>query len=40
MNFLTLRGLQQIGERLTREWLDKAGTEGQAVVDTYRKSTM
>jgi TRAP-type C4-dicarboxylate transport system substrate-binding protein len=33
-------GLHQIGERLTGEWLTKAGPDGQAVVDTYRKRTM
>jgi len=33
-------GLQQIGERLTGEWLMKAGAGGQAVVDAYRKQTM
>jgi hypothetical protein len=33
-------GLQQIGERLTGEWLAKAGADGQAVVDSYRKLTM
>ena len=30
-------GLRQIGERLTGEWLKKAGGEGQAVVDAYKK---
>jgi TRAP-type C4-dicarboxylate transport system substrate-binding protein len=33
-------GLQQIGERLTGEWLEKAGADGQAVVEAYRKQTM
>jgi TRAP-type C4-dicarboxylate transport system substrate-binding protein len=33
-------GLQQIGERLTGEWLTKAGRDGQAVIDAYRKQTM
>jgi TRAP-type C4-dicarboxylate transport system substrate-binding protein len=33
-------GLHQIGERLTGEWLAKAGADGQAVIDTYRKRTM
>jgi TRAP-type C4-dicarboxylate transport system substrate-binding protein len=33
-------GLQQVGERLTGEWLAKAGADGQAVVDSYRKLTM
>jgi TRAP-type C4-dicarboxylate transport system substrate-binding protein len=31
-------GLRQIGERLTGEWLKKAGAEGQAVVDAYKKA--
>jgi TRAP-type C4-dicarboxylate transport system substrate-binding protein len=30
-------GLRQIGERLTREWLMRAGPEGQAIIDAYRK---
>ena len=30
-------GLQQIGERLTGEWLMKAGADGQAVIEAYRK---
>jgi TRAP-type C4-dicarboxylate transport system substrate-binding protein len=30
-------GLQQIGERLTGEWLTKAGADGQAVIDAYKK---
>jgi TRAP-type C4-dicarboxylate transport system substrate-binding protein len=34
------RGLQQIGERLTGEWLTKAGADGRAVIDAYRKLTM
>lgn len=29
--------LQAIGERMTAEWLQKAGPEGQAVVDAYRR---
>jgi TRAP-type C4-dicarboxylate transport system substrate-binding protein len=33
-------GLQQIGERLAAEWLEKAGAEGQAVIEVYRKQTM
>jgi TRAP-type C4-dicarboxylate transport system substrate-binding protein len=33
-------GLQQIGERVTGEWLLKAGAEGQAVIDAYRKHNM
>jgi TRAP-type C4-dicarboxylate transport system substrate-binding protein len=34
------RGLQQIGEQLTGEWLTKAGADGRTVVDAYRKLTM
>jgi TRAP-type C4-dicarboxylate transport system substrate-binding protein len=30
-------GFQKIGEQLTADWLKKAGAEGQAVVDAYRK---
>jgi TRAP-type C4-dicarboxylate transport system substrate-binding protein len=30
-------GLQQVGERLTGEWLTKAGGDGQAVIDAYKK---
>src|SRR5215468_8075146 len=30
-------GLQQIGERLTAEWLTKAGADGQAVIDAYKR---
>jgi hypothetical protein len=30
-------GLQQVGERLTAEWLTKAGADGQAVIDAYKK---
>ena len=33
-------GMQQIGERLTGEWLLKAGADGKAVIDAYRKQTM
>ena len=29
-------GLHQIGERLTGEWLLKAGADGQAIVDEYK----
>jgi len=31
-------GLQQIGAHLTTEWLAKAGADGQAVIDAYKKS--
>ena len=30
-------GLLQIGERLTAEWLTKAGADGQAVIDAYKR---
>ena len=30
-------GFQKIGEQLTTDWLKKAGAEGQAIVDTYKK---
>jgi TRAP-type C4-dicarboxylate transport system substrate-binding protein len=33
-------GLQQVGERLTGEWLVRAGAGGQAVIDAYRKQSM
>jgi TRAP-type C4-dicarboxylate transport system substrate-binding protein len=33
-------GLQEVGERLTAEWLAKAGTDGQAVIEAYKKSGM
>jgi TRAP-type C4-dicarboxylate transport system substrate-binding protein len=32
-------GLQQIGERLTGEWLMRSGAEGLAIIDAYRKLT-
>jgi TRAP-type C4-dicarboxylate transport system substrate-binding protein len=31
-------GFRKIGEELTADWLKKAGAEGQAIVDAYRKS--
>jgi TRAP-type C4-dicarboxylate transport system substrate-binding protein len=31
-------GFQKIGEQLTADWLKKAGAEGQAVVDAYKKA--
>ena len=34
------RGLQQLGERLTGEWLQKVGADGQAIVDAYKKQSM
>ena len=34
----TLKGeLQQIGERLTAEWLTRASADGLAIIDTYRR---
>jgi TRAP-type C4-dicarboxylate transport system substrate-binding protein len=30
-------GMQKIGEQLTADWLKKAGADGQAIVDAYRK---
>jgi TRAP-type C4-dicarboxylate transport system substrate-binding protein len=29
--------MQKVGETMLKEWLDKAGPEGQAVVDAYKK---
>ncbi|HVG59427.1 MAG TPA: TRAP transporter substrate-binding protein [Hyalangium sp.] len=31
-------GLQKVGEQLMQDWLKKAGADGQAVVDAYKKS--
>jgi TRAP-type C4-dicarboxylate transport system substrate-binding protein len=33
-------GLQEIGERLTGEWLMRAGADGLAIIDAYRRLTM
>jgi TRAP-type C4-dicarboxylate transport system substrate-binding protein len=33
-------GFEKIGEQLTQDWLKKAGPDGQAVVDAYRKAAM
>ena len=33
-------GLQEIGQRLTGEWLMRAGADGRAMIDTYRRLTM
>lgn len=30
-------GFKKIGDQLTQEWLAKAGPDGQAVIDSYRK---
>ncbi len=31
-------GLQKIGEQLLQDWLKKAGADGQAIVDAYKKT--
>ncbi|MBM1170564.1 TRAP transporter substrate-binding protein [Microvirga arabica] len=31
-------GLQKVGEQLTADWLKKAGNDGQAIVDAYKKA--
>ncbi|HEV2563847.1 MAG TPA: TRAP transporter substrate-binding protein [Microvirga sp.] len=33
-------GLQKVGEQLTQDWLKKAGPDGQAIIDSYRKAAM
>jgi len=33
-------GLRQIGDRLSGEWLTRAGADGQAIIDAYRKQAM
>jgi len=33
-------GLQKVGEQLTQDWLKKAGPDGQAIVDSYKKAAM
>jgi TRAP-type C4-dicarboxylate transport system substrate-binding protein len=33
-------GLQEIGDRLTKEWLMRAGADGLAIIDAYRRLTM
>jgi hypothetical protein len=30
-------GFKKIGDQLTADWLKKAGSDGQAVVDAYKK---
>ena len=30
-------GFQKVGEQLTADWLKKAGADGQALVDAYKK---
>jgi TRAP-type C4-dicarboxylate transport system substrate-binding protein len=31
-------GLQKVGEQLTQDWLKKAGADGQAIIDAYKKA--
>jgi TRAP-type C4-dicarboxylate transport system substrate-binding protein len=33
-------GFQKVGEQLTADWLKKAGADGQAIVDAYKKAGM
>jgi TRAP-type C4-dicarboxylate transport system substrate-binding protein len=33
-------GLRKIGEQLTQDWLKKAGPDGQAIIDSYKKAAM
>jgi TRAP-type C4-dicarboxylate transport system substrate-binding protein len=33
-------GLHKIGEQLTADWIRKAGPDGQAIIDAYRKSAV
>jgi TRAP-type C4-dicarboxylate transport system substrate-binding protein len=33
-------GLQKVGEQLTQDWLKKAGPDGQALIDSYKKAAM
>lgn len=33
-------GLQKVGEHLTQDWLKKAGSDGQAIIDSYKKAAM
>ena len=30
-------GFRKIGEQLTEDWLKRAGAEGRAVIDAYKK---
>ena len=32
-----MAGFKKIGETLTEDWIKRAGAEGQAVVEAYRK---
>ena len=29
--------MKKVGDTMLKEWLDKAGAEGQAIVDAYKK---
>jgi TRAP-type transport system periplasmic protein len=29
--------MKKVGDTMLKEWLDKAGPEGQAVIDAYKK---
>ncbi|SCY49378.1 TRAP transporter substrate-binding protein [Microvirga guangxiensis] len=33
-------GLQKVGEQLTQDWSKKAGADGQALIDGYKKASM
>jgi hypothetical protein len=30
-------GFKKVGEQLTADWLKKVGSDGQAIVDAYKK---
>ena len=30
-------GFKKVGDQLTADWLKKAGADGQAVIDAYKK---
>ena len=30
-------GFKKVGDQLTADWLKKAGADGQAIVDAYKK---
>jgi hypothetical protein len=32
-----MEGFKKIGDTLTADWLKRAGADGQAIIDTYRK---
>jgi TRAP-type C4-dicarboxylate transport system substrate-binding protein len=33
-------GFQKVGDQLTQDWLKKAGPDGQAIIDAYKKASM